>query len=302
MGSTRKQVHLFRRYLWLYECITSHGPITFEGIRERWERSSLSSGDTLPHKTFENHRQAVQELFDVEIVCNRRDNTYYIPDTYPDGSNRIRHLFNGAIILNDAIARSSHLADCIDMEDIIGDLDYIHTILKALDDGLTLHMRYRHNYNPDNEEDVTVNPIGLKLFRQRWYMVAQLPDKSTYSYPLDRIQSLSAGHRTYRPNIRLNKLFDDCFGIIRQDDVPPQTITLRVEREQANYLKALPLHPSQEEIATQGNYVTLQLRVCPTYDFIMQILAYGETIEVLSPQSLRQTIAERVSKLSKLYL
>ena len=92
MGSTRKQVHLFRRYLWLYECITSHGPITFEGIRERWERSSLSSGDTLPHKTFENHRQAVQELFDVEIVCNRRDNTYYIPDTYPDGSNRIRHL------------------------------------------------------------------------------------------------------------------------------------------------------------------------------------------------------------------
>lgn len=303
MGSTRKQVHLYRRYLWLYECITSHGPITFEGICERWERSSLSDGDSLPHKTFENHRQAVQELFDVEIVCNRSDNTYYIPDTYPDGSARIRHMFNSAVIINDAIARSNRLADSIDMEEIIGDIDYIRTILRAIDNGLTLHMRYQHNYNPDNEEDVTVNPIGLKLFHQRWYMVAQLPDKSTYSYPLDRIQSLSTGNPARRPNIKLKKLFADCFGIIRQDEVPPQTITLRVEREQANYLKALPLHhQSQEVLTTQGNYVTIQLRVCPTYDFIMQILSYGETIEVLSPQSLRQTIAERVSKLSKLYL
>lgn len=302
MGSTRKQVHLFRRYLWLYECITSHGPITFEGICERWDRSSLSGGDALPHKTFENHRQAVQELFDVEISCNRSNNTYYISDTYPDGSTRIRHLFNSAVILNDAIARSGHLADCIDMESIEGDLDYLHTILRALDNGRMLHMRYRHNYNPDKEEDVTVNPIGLKLFRQRWYMVAQLPDKTTYSYPLDRIQSLTTGEPASRPHIRLEKLFADCFGIIRQDEVPPQTIMLRVEREQANYLKALPLHKSQKYITTDGDYEILQLRVCPTYDFIMQILSYGETVEVLSPHSLRQTIADRVAKLSKLYL
>ena len=92
MGSTRTQVYLFKRYLWLYDKIASYGPISFEQLSEMWQHSSLGEGCPLPHKTFENHRRAVENLFDIDILCNRSDNTYYIsqPDS-PDSSQGCVH-------------------------------------------------------------------------------------------------------------------------------------------------------------------------------------------------------------------
>lgn len=30
--------------------------------------------------TFHNHRQAIEEMFDINIECDKRNNTYYIAD------------------------------------------------------------------------------------------------------------------------------------------------------------------------------------------------------------------------------
>lgn len=303
MGSTRTQVYLFKRYLWLYDKIASYGPISFEQLSEMWQHSSLGEGCPLPHKTFENHRRAVENLFDIDILCNRSDNTYYIsqPDS-PDSSQRMRTLFNSAVTLQDAMARSHNLARYIELEPIIGNISYLQLILQALDESRSLNMTYRHNYDLDAEEKLTVNPIGLKLFRQRWYLISELPDGTPYSYPLDRIISLQPGNKSEQPKINLNDLFSDCYGIIREPGVNPQSITLRVEKSQANYFLALPLHHSQSVTKVENGYVYLRLFVCPTYDFFMELLSHGEKVEIISPASVRETITQRVRLLSQLYL
>ncbi|MDE6032456.1 MAG: WYL domain-containing protein, partial [Muribaculaceae bacterium] len=43
------------------------------------------------------------------------------------------------------------------------------------------------------------------------------------------------------------------------------------------------------------------LRICPTYDFIMEILSHGPKVEVLAPQSLRNQIKQIITQLSKIY-
>lgn len=301
MGSTRKQTYLFKRYLWLYDKIASHGPITFRQISEMWEHSSLGDGAPLPHKTFDNHRKDIEELFDIDIICNRRDNTYSVREDGEESPAKIRTLFNSAVTLQDAMAANKNLAQNIQLEPITGDVTYIHHILQAFDESRYIHLHYRHNYDVNAEEDVTVKPIGLKLFRQRWYLVSELPDGSPYSYPLDRIISLSLGEKTSRSEINLEDLFADCYGIIREPGVERRLITLRVEKEQANYFLALPLHHSQSVNKVEEGYVYLQLYVCPTYDFIMELLSHGEKIEVLSPASVRETVARRVRQLYKLY-
>ena len=72
---TNNTATLFRRYLWLLDVIYSAGRITLDEIRVRWQRNEMSGGEELPRKTFENHRKAVEELFDVNIACDRRTNT-----------------------------------------------------------------------------------------------------------------------------------------------------------------------------------------------------------------------------------
>lgn len=74
---TNNTATLLRRYLWLLETIYSAGRITLDEIRRRWLRNEWSGGEELPRKTFENHRKAVETLFDVNIACDRRTNEYF---------------------------------------------------------------------------------------------------------------------------------------------------------------------------------------------------------------------------------
>jgi len=71
---------LFNRYVWLVETILRAGRITFEEINEKWTRSRLNySGDDIPLRTFHNHRNAIEEMFDINIECDKRGGyLYYI--------------------------------------------------------------------------------------------------------------------------------------------------------------------------------------------------------------------------------
>ena len=70
---------LFSRYVWLLETIHRAGKITFEEINARWLRSELSGGETLSLRTFHHHRDAIEELFDINIECIKRGGyCYYI--------------------------------------------------------------------------------------------------------------------------------------------------------------------------------------------------------------------------------
>ena len=59
---------LFNRYVWLVDTIYRAGRITFEEINERWLHSSLNdTEEDLPLKTFHNHKNAIQQMFDINI-------------------------------------------------------------------------------------------------------------------------------------------------------------------------------------------------------------------------------------------
>ena len=70
---------LFNRYIWLVDTIYQAHGITFEEINEKWLRNSMSEGLDIPLKTFHNHRKAIEEIFDINIVCDKRGGyKYYI--------------------------------------------------------------------------------------------------------------------------------------------------------------------------------------------------------------------------------
>lgn len=299
MRAIRNQAHIFRRYLWLYDTIARRQPVTYEELCDLWLKTDWSYGSTLPHKTFENHRNAIEELFDVRIECDRRTNRYYIQDdqTAADAS---RSLLDNAIMLNN-LASSADMRKFVSLERIHGSTDFLRVIIAALDEKRSLTVTYRHNYEAEREERIEVKPIGIKLFRQRWYLIAEQPDGSPYSYSLDRIRDIETGGLIAPSRWDMQTLYEDAYGIIREKQTPPQDVVLKVEREQANYFKNLPLHHSQQVLSEDKDSVTFGLRVAPTYDFIMELLSHGPKVEVLEPIGLRRKIAERIKQLLKSY-
>lgn len=301
MGVERRQAFVFRRYLWLYEKLSSYGPISYEEIADLWSRSGLNDNNSpLPHKTFENHRKAVETLFDIVVTCNRVTNRYYIAEEPDFQSREVRKLLDNALFLNN-LASKDMLHRNIALEPVRTDVRYQRIVIGAIEENKDLLLTYRHNYDEHRKETLRVKPIGLKLFRQRWYLVAEKPDGEPYSYPFDRMLHLSVGEVTVPTAYDIDSLFTDSYGIIRQSDVMPEEVTMKVEREEANYLEALPLHPSQRVVERNDGYTIFSLTVCPTYDFIMEILSHGHKIEILSPPSLRSEISDRIKTAYRLY-
>ena len=80
------------------------------------------------------------------------------------------------------------------------------------------------------------------------------------------------------------------------DDVA-QRIVLRAYPPYINYLRTLPLHASQKELASTDDYADFELFLRPTFDFKQELLAQGDEVEVLEPQEFRQemkAIAQRM--------
>ena len=90
--------------------------------------------------------------------------------------------------------------------------------------------------------------------------------------------------------------FSEYFGVLTDSSVPMAHIVIRAHNWTPNYLRTLPLHQSQRELASTPDYTDFSYDLRPTSDFIGQLLSQGSGIEVLEPQDLRQKMRELVEE------
>ena len=57
--------NLFNRYIWLVDTIYRNGKLSFKEINDKWLQTDFSEGKPIPLRTFHNHREAIQDLFDI---------------------------------------------------------------------------------------------------------------------------------------------------------------------------------------------------------------------------------------------
>ena len=97
------------------------------------------------------------------------------------------------------------------------------------------------------------------------------------------------------------EFFRGCFGVIADNETNIENVKLKVSAAQANYIRSLKFHDSQEEIERNDEYSIFTYHLRPTYDFQQELLSHGEDMEVLEPQWLREEIADKVEIMSNKY-
>ena len=134
-----------------------------------------------------------------------------------------------------------------------------------------------------------VAPYCLKMFKQRWYVLAYSPGKQrTLIYALDRVKALEPTdeHFSMPKDFDAEYYFRDTYGVSGMED-KPQVVEIKIEAFQANFLRTLPLHPSQKEIERQEQYSIFRFNVVPTFEFTQELRKHGSVLEVLKPKWLR---------------
>jgi hypothetical protein len=297
--------NLFNRYVWLVDIIYRRGKVTFEEINDSWQRSLLNiDGEDIPLRTFHNHRKAIEQMFDINIECDKRNGyKYYIENTEDMEKGGVRTWLLNTFAVNNLINESHKLKQRILFEQIPSGQKFLTPIIEAMRDGLVIEITHQSFWRSE-PATFEVHPYCIKIFRQRWYLIAYNPYvKLILIYGLDRIKNIVITDSRFRlpADFDAETFFADCFGIIALDETKAEKVLIKAYKNQDSYIKALPLHHSQKEEETTPDYAVFSYYIRPTYDFRQELLSHGADVEVLSPGWFRNEIAEIVAKQAGIY-
>lgn len=297
--------NLFNRYVWLLDIIYRSGKITYEEINAYWQRSQLNlDGEDIPLRTFHNHREAIEQMFDINIECDKRNGyKYYIENAEDMKYGGIRRWLLNTFAVNNLVIENYKLKQRILFEKIPSGQMHLTSVIEAMRDNLSIEMTYQ-SFWQETPYTLEVYPYCIKVFKQRWYLIAYNPDKERISiYAFDRIKSMCIANTKFSipRDFDGGAFFIDCFGIIAGDGKKAEKVLLKAYKNQDSYIRALPLHHSQKEVENTPDYTIFSYNIRPTFDFRQELLSHGAEVEVLAPQWFRDEIAEIILKQHNIY-
>lgn len=294
--------NLVGKYVWLVETIYNAGRITYDDINKKWQQEDFD-GKELPLRTFHKWRIAVEEMFGLNIECERKGGYhYYIGNPDEIENSGLRSWLLSTISVSNLLLDSQQLKSRILLEEVPSGVKYLSLIIDAMKTGNVVQIEYQSFWRKESST-LILQPYCVRLFKQRWYLLAYNSDYNELrTYSLDRIQDFKKLAETFTipDSFNAQEYFENYYGIIvKRGEV--EDVKLRASKEQANYLRSLKLHHSQQEVETHEDYSIFTCRLCPELDFIIEIMSMGERVEVLEPKQLRNQIAESAEQLSRLY-
>ena len=294
--------YLFECYIWLINTI-ARGPISREMINEKWAHSPVNDykQDYIPESNFHRWKNTIELLFDIQIKCNS-NNEYYIEKAADLRGADMRTRMLNLISINSLLKDCKELNRQILFEPVPAGEQFLAPIIEALRDKHAIQMTYQ-GFDKTHPSTFVVEPYCLKMFKQRWYLLAYSPDMDRkLVYALDRMHEVEITKQKYElPNdFDAEFYFRNTYGVSFAEE-QPEEVKISISAGQANYLRTLPLHPSQKEEERNEEYSVFSYYVVPTFEFCQELYQYGSDVEVLAPEKLRQEFARDAAKTNKMY-
>lgn len=144
----------------------------------------------------------------------------------------------------------------------------------------------------------TIHPYYLKQHNNRWFLLGYnelFDDLSILA--LDRIRSIAYSNAVF---IR-NKSFDFDFyfrniiGVSIEKGKDVEHVRLKFSPERLPYVVSKPIHHSQV-VENEGEGI-VAIDVIPNKELVSELIWYRDEVEILTPDSLREEIKTRISKM-----
>ena len=155
-----------------------------------------------------------------------------------------------------------------------------------------------------------VHPYLLKEYNQRWYLLCGTQDSvdgpiMLRILALDRMEKLNdidalfISSQIALPDEEISDYFRHIIGVTRKDSHPVQDVVIKCDPKEFMYISTKPIHPSQRIIPDKPNHI--KLKVQENYELYQWLLFYGDKIEVVSPQSVRNKFRSVLQRMVSKY-
>ena len=280
---------------------------SYEEIKDYLERKYEEKGILdeklkFTKRTFLRDKEAILEVFLINISYRRSNNTYAIE--YDEIDEYHEDIFDN-LLLVEAYKEVKGKKNVMFFEQRKSrGLHWLNGLVHAITHQKIITLNYTKFWEGVSHKK-TLEPYALKEFRNRWYLLANEKDGKGFflkTFGLDRISDLEISNSSFKPEkIDIENYFRNSFGIIYGENEEVEEIVLSFDSEQGQYIKTLPMHHSQKVLIDNDKEYRIQLTLFPTYDFEREVLSHGERVKVISPKSFKEHLQNEVKKMLKNY-
>ena len=195
---------------------------------------------------------------------------------------------------------ASHIRSSLEQN--LTNIDLLPLFNKAITNRQVLRFSYQR-FGQDPFE-LIFHPQFLKEYNGRWFVVGEADREpyQAYNVPLDRI----VGEISYVDDVEYipakigfyQDYFKNIIGVSHEKGAKVEEVIIHTKTKyQHGLLLTKPLHHSQEEVLPFGEYDGLwygevKLTIESNRELRGRILLFGENLEVISPQSLREQLRD----------
>ena len=198
------------------------------------------------------------------------------------------------------------------LDRILTNIEYLPVLYESIVNKQVLEI----DYKPFGGEQETLifHPHYLKEHNGRWHLFGHAEDHSPengYNIPLDRIQTKPREKSKIEyipaPPMFYEQFFKDIVGVSHTKNAAKYDIVIRAHTYYIyKLIETKPIHQPQEAITPwgeheDGTYGEFSIHVEVNNELIGRILQMGAGLEVVSPDSVRNEIAQRAHNLADLY-
>ena len=83
-------------------------------------------------------------------------------------------------------------------------------------------------------------------------------------------------------------------GVTKREGQQSEKVLLKFPKNEYPYVETKPWHSSQRKVNEDEDSVTIELDVVINYELEQRILSWGDYIEVLRPEALRNKVNQRL--------
>jgi hypothetical protein len=253
-------------------------------------------------RTLQRDLKEIRNVFGIDIEYSKPYRGYFITQNENENMNFQRMM--EAFDMFNSLNLAQDLTPFIHLENRKPQgTENLYGLLHAIKNRFIIKFTY-HKFWDEEFSQRTVEPLSLKEFKNRWYIIAKdSKDNSIKSFALDRLSNLEITNQTflYPPNYSIEQSYRYCFGIESPNGKEPQDIILSFDPYQGNYIKTLPLHHTQEILVDNDDELKIKLKLCLTHDFLMELLSFGDNLIVIEPKTLVMQIKEAHKNAYKQY-
>lgn len=291
----------YNRYIWLMSTLLQAKRISYEEINTRYEREFNCR---LAKRTFHEYKKDIQEMFDVNILCDSHDGyQYYIENIDDFKTDRSRQWLLNSFCASNLVKAGEQIKDRIVYEDIPENSEYLSFVVDAMKRNRKVEITYLP-YEAETPITYVVHPYCMRLYRQHWYVLGfSETHQARRHFAINRMKNLVLTDTpfVYPDDFTPESYYYYSSGIYVDDSLPLEKIRLRTYGNLWYYYQALPLHHTQKLVEKNDDYVDFEYLLRVTPEFMLELLSRGDKLEVLEPKSLRERMKKELQKTLKRY-